>query len=272
MKPRPNIAAGVAASAWLIFIGVPLYALIIASFRPRTSYLEGGPVSIPSSVTLDNYAIVFDSGFPLYLRNTLLVALAVVALVLALALPVGYAVVRGRGWLNSWIFRLFLLGLAIPAQAVIIPVFYMINRLGLYDSLWAVILPTVAFSIPVSVLILAGSMRDISTELYEAMALDGATPWRTFRTLVVPLSRGSISTVAVFTALQAWNGFLFPLILTQSENTKVITLGLYVFIAQYGANVPALLAAVLLSALPIFAVYLFGRRALVSGLMGVGGK
>jgi xylobiose transport system permease protein len=115
-------------------------------------------------------------------------------------------------------------------------------------------------------------MRDISPELYEAMAMDGAAPWRVFLQLVLPLSKGGLSTITVFSALQAWNGFLFPLILTQSDETKVITLGLYDFQTQYGINVPGLLAAVVLSMIPILLVYLFARRALVQGLMGVGGK
>ena len=140
--------------------------------------------------------------------------------------------------------------------------------MGLYDTLWAVILPTAAFALPLSVLILTGSMRDISLELYEAMAIDGANSIRVFFRLVLPLTQSGISTIAVFTALQAWNGFLFPLILTQSDSTRVVTLGLY----QFGANIPALFAGVLLSAMPILVVYLFARRTLVSGLMGVGGK
>ncbi|MEA9984259.1 carbohydrate ABC transporter permease [Subtercola sp. RTI3] len=272
MKPRANVFAGLGSFAWLLVVGLPLYVVLSASLQPRASYLKGGPISIPTSLTLDNYASVFANGFLLYLFNTILVGVGVVALVLVLVLPLAYGIVRGRGWVNTGSFRLFLLGLAIPSQAVIIPIFLLINQLGLYDTLWAIILPTAAFALPVSVLILTGSMRDISNELYEAMTLDGASPTRIFFTLVLPLSKSGISTIAVFTALQAWNGFLFPLILTQSQSTKVVTLGLYSFINQYGANVPGLLAAVILSALPILIVYLFARRALVAGLMGVGGK
>ncbi|GAA0990304.1 carbohydrate ABC transporter permease [Subtercola frigoramans] len=272
MRPRTNIFAGFGSILWLIVVGVPLYVVLSASLQPRSSYLKGGPLSLPSSLTLENYASVFQNGFLLYLLNTVLVGIGVVALVLVLVLPLAYGVVRGRGRINMATFRVFLLGLAIPSQAVIIPLFLLINQLGLYDTLWAIILPTAAFSLPVSVLILTGSMRDISNELYEAMTLDGASPSKIFFTLVLPLSKSGISTIAVFTALQAWNGFLFPLILTQSQGTKVVTLGLFTFINQYGANVPGLLAAVILSALPILVVYLFARRALVSGLMGVGGK
>jgi xylobiose transport system permease protein len=104
------------------------------------------------------------------------------------------------------------------------------------------------------------------------MTVDGASPWRMFFTLALPLSRSGLATIVVFSALQAWNGFLFPLVLTQSDSTKVITLGLYDFQTAYGINVPGLLAAVLMSMVPVLLVYLFARRALVQGLMGVGGK
>jgi len=272
VKTRPNYGAGFAAVIWFAIVALPIYVLVSASVRGREGYLNKGPLSLISSPTLSNFSRVLTSGFLQFIGNTVVITFAVVGIVLVLALPVAYAVVRGTGWLNRGAFRLFLLGLAIPSQAVIIPVFLIINRMGLYDTLWAVILPTAAFALPISVLILTGSMRDISVELYEAMAIDGARSIRVFFRLVLPLTQSGISTIAVFTALQAWNGFLFPLILTQSDSTKVVTLGLFTFVNQYGADIPALLAGVLLSAVPILVVYLFARRALISGLMGVGGK
>jgi xylobiose transport system permease protein len=125
---------------------------------------------------------------------------------------------------------------------------------------------------PVSVLILTGTLRDISEDLYEAMALDGASATRMLFQLVIPMTKGGISTVVIYAALQAWNGFLFPLIFTQSDGPRVLTLGLFNYVSQFGVNIPALLASVVLSGIPIFAVYLVARRALVGGLMGVGGK
>lgn len=272
MKQRPNYVAGIAAFAWLLIIGVPLYALLNTSFHSQSIYATGGPLTAPTHLTTANFATVIDSGFLRDIGNTIIVAVATVVIVLLLAVPISYSVVRGRGWTSSSVFRIFLLGLAIPAQAVIIPLFLIINHIGLYDTLWAVILPTAAFAMPVSVLVLSGGMRDISSSMYEAMALDGASPARVLVQMVIPLSRGAIATTAVFASLSAWNGFLFPLIMTQSNGDKVVTLGLYNFVSEYGANVPALLAAVLLSAVPILIVYLCARRYLVMGLMGAGGK
>jgi xylobiose transport system permease protein len=272
VRQRPNYLAGAAAVVWLAIIGVPLYAVIATALRPKDQYVDSGPLAVPRSLTLENFRTVLAGNVPHYVLNTLIVAVLTVLVVLVLAIPAGYAVVRGRGFLSTAVFRLFLLGLAIPAQAVIIPVFLLINRLGLYDTYWAVILPTAAFSLPVSILVLSGGMRDINHELFESMAMDGAGPGRMLFRLVIPLSRSSIATVVVFTALSAWNGFLFPLILTQSTSTKVITLGVYDFIGQYQVNPPEVFAAVLISALPILAIYLLARKSLLRGLAGMGGK
>lgn len=272
MRARPNYPAGLATGLWLLIVAIPLYVLVNATLKTRADYTESGPLAPVRHATLTNYGDAFTSGFGRYLLNTALVTAAVVGVVLLLVPPLSYAIVRARGWATSLVFRAFLLGLAIPAQAVVVPVFYVITSVGLYDNLLGVILPTAAFALPVCTLVLSGAMRDITTDLYEAMAIDGASPTRSFFWLVLPLSRGGIATIVVFSALQAWNGFLFPLILTQSDSTKVITLGLYNFQTQYGINVPGLLAAVVVSMMPVLLVYLFARRALVQGLMGVGGR
>ncbi|GAA5003918.1 carbohydrate ABC transporter permease [Kitasatospora paranensis] len=272
MRHRTNHLAGLGSLVWLVVVGLPLYVLLTATLQTRADYAATGPLGIPTHLTLQNYLDDFSNGFGQYFLNTVIVTVSVVAIVLLVVPPLAYAIVRSRGRTTTTVFRLFLLGLAIPAQAVIVPMFYVISKAGLYDNLIGVILPTAAFSLPVCALILTGVMRDISPELYEAMAMDGAAPWRVFVQLVLPLSKGGLSTITVFSALQAWNGFLFPLVLTQSDDTKVITLGLYNFQTQYGINVPGLLAAVVLSMIPILLVYLFARRALVQGLMGVGGK
>jgi len=267
-----NPLAGLGSLVWLVLVIVPLYTLVSSSLMHQDEALNGDPLAIPTNPTLDNYRTVLDSGFSTMLSNTAIVAVATVAIVLVLSIPVAYVAVRTRSRLSGLAFRTFLLGVAIPAQAVIVPLYLLISKMGLYDSLPAIILPTAAFAMPVAVLILSGTMRDVSEEMYEAMALDGASSLRMLWQLAIPMSKAGISTVAIYTALQAWNGFLFPLILTQSEENRVLTLGLFNFMSQFGVNIPAVLAAIVLSVVPIFAVYLVARKALVNGLMGVGGK
>jgi len=269
---RGNPVSGLGSVIWLAIVLVPIYAMLSASLTSQDKALTGNPLNPPTSPTLDNYNTVLNSGFGHLLSNTAIVAVAVVAIVLGLSVPIAYVAVRTRNRWSGLAFRLFLLGVAIPAQAVVVPLYLLIAKLNLYDSLLAVILPTAAFAMPVSVLVLVGTLRDVSEDLYEAMALDGASPQRMLFQLAVPLAKGGISTVVIFAALQAWNGFLFPLIFTQSDGPRVLTLGLFNYVSQFGVNIPALLASVVLSGIPIFAVYLVARRALVGGLMGVGGK
>jgi xylobiose transport system permease protein len=272
MRRRPNYLAGAASLIWLFIIGLPLYVIFNATVQHRPDYAEGGPLAFPKHFTFDNFHLDFSGGFGQYFLNTVVVTVSVVALVLLLVPPLAYAIVRSPNGTIGGVFRLFLLGLAIPLQAVIVPMFYVISKAGLYDNLLGVILPTAAFAMPISTLVLSGTMRDIQRELFEAMSVDGASPWRMFFQLVLPMSKGGLSTITVFSALQAWNGFLFPLVLTQSDSSKVLTLGLFDFSTEHGVDIPGLLAAVVVSTLPILLVYLFARRALLQGLVGVGGK
>nr|WP_209310999.1 carbohydrate ABC transporter permease [Streptomyces spiramenti] len=272
MWRRANIPAGAGAALWLAIVLIPLYILVSATLRTREDYLERGAFAWPTSPSVESYRRVLAGDFLTYLLNTVVVTAACAALVVVLAVTVAYSVVRTRNEASRRVFQLFLLGLAIPSQAVIIPVYLIITELNFYDTLAAVILPTAAFALPVGVLILVGTMRDIDEETYESMALDGAGPLRTLLNLTVPMSRAGIATVGVFSALQAWNGFLFPFLLTQSRDTRVLTLGLYDYVGEFRVDVPALLAAVVLSVVPIFAAYLLARRQLVNGLMGVGGR
>ncbi|HEY3871371.1 MAG TPA: carbohydrate ABC transporter permease [Actinocrinis sp.] len=269
---RANHVAGGATLIWLVVIVVPLYVMLSVSFMTQREATGTGMLSLPSHPTLANYKLVFRNGFLHLMLNNVIVTVATVAIVLVLTVPLAFAIVRTRNRLAGTALRIFLLGLAIPQPVIIVPLYVMIVKLGLYDSLPAIILPTAAFAMPVTLLVLTGSMRDISDELYESMALDGASPARMLVSMVIPLSTGGISTVVVFAGLAAWNGFLFPLILTQSPQNQVLTTGLWQLSSQYGVNVPATLAALVLSGIPMLVLYLAARRALMAGVVGISGR
>ena len=269
---RANPAAGLASLVWLLIVVVPVYVMVNASFMPQGEALGGKLLEPASHATIGNYRLVLRSGFFHLLLNNVIVTAATIAIVLVLCVPLAFAVVRARGARSLLVFRIFLLGLAIPAPVIIVPLYVMVSRFGLYDTLWAIILPTAAFAMPVTLLVLVGTMRDISEELYESMAIEGASSAQMLIRLVIPLSTGGISTVSVFAGLSAWNGLLFPLILTQSPQNQVLTTGLWSLSSQYGVDVPATLAALTLSGIPMLVLYLAARRALISGVMGIGGK
>jgi raffinose/stachyose/melibiose transport system permease protein len=271
-RERPNVLAGLGGFAWLAVIILPIYYVVISSLRSEAGFFSTNPLAPPTDVTFDNYALVLQSGFGLYFLNSVIITVAAVAGTVAISLMAAYAVVRGSGRFVRGTFSVFLLGLAIPTHATIIPLYYMITRAHLYDSLLALILPSIGFAVPITVLILSNFIRDIPHELFESMRLDGAGDWRILWNLVLPLARPALVTVAIYDGLHVWNGFLFPLILTQSADKRVLPMALWAFQGEFTVNVPAVLAAVVLSTLPMLVAYVLGRRYLVRGLTAGFGK
>jgi raffinose/stachyose/melibiose transport system permease protein len=270
---RPNWLAGLSSLLWLAVVVLPLYWIVITSLKTQDHYYAENPMVPPSAPTLDNYRLVIASDFPQYFLNSVVVTVGAVIPAVLCAFMAAFAIVRGgSGWWLRSINSLFLMGLAIPLQATIIPVYLIIIRLRLYDTLPAIILPSIAFAIPLSVLVLSNFIRDVPRELFESMRLDGANDWRTLWSLAFPLTRPALVTVSIYNGLTIWNGFLLPLILTQSPNKRTLPLALWSFQGQYSVNVPAVLASVVLTTLPIVVVYVIGRRQLLGGLTAGFGK
>ncbi|MBO0701937.1 MAG: carbohydrate ABC transporter permease [Candidatus Dormibacteraeota bacterium] len=264
---RPNIVAGVFGVVWLIIVVAPIWYLILSSFRSQATYEVANPWLPEGPFTLGNFMAVMQQGFTTYLRNSILVTVSAVVLTTGLALLAGYAIVRGQTAFTRVVFRLFLLGLAVPGTAVLIPLFFLVTTVHLFDTFWAIVLPSAAFGLPVSVLVMTNFLRDVPTELFEAMAIDGAGERDLLLHLVLPIARPALVAVAVFNTLGAWNGFVFPLILTSSPAFRVLPLAIYNFEGEYTINVPAILATVLISAVPVVLFYAVGRRYLVRGLV-----
>ncbi|MFF4837032.1 carbohydrate ABC transporter permease [Streptomyces sp. NPDC001315] len=264
---RRNWAGGLAGWIWLVVVAVPLYWILITSLKAQSRYYSSNPLVPSGDPTLDNYRLVIESDFIRYFVNSAVVTVGAVVPAVVFSFMAAYAIVRGWRMRGLRVINgLFLMGLAIPLQATVIPVYLIIIKLHLYDSLLALILPSIAFAIPLSVLVLANFVRDIPKELFDSMRVDGATEWTTLWRLAAPLTRPAILTVTIFNGLTIWNGFLLPLILTQGPDRRTLPLALWTFQGQYGVNVPAVLASVVLTTLPVLVLYAFGRRQLLSGL------
>jgi raffinose/stachyose/melibiose transport system permease protein len=264
---RPNWLGGAAGWLWLLIVIVPVYWIVITSFKTQSNYFQTNPLAPPTEPTLDNYQLVIESNFVRYFVNSTIVAVGAVVPTVLVSFMAAYAIVRaGDDRILRSVNSLFLMGLAIPLQAAIIPVYLIVIRLQMYDTLLAIILPSIAFAIPLSVLVLSNFIRDVPKELFDSMRVDGASEWSTLWHLAFPLTRPALVTVSIYNGLAIWNGFLLPLILTQSPDQRTLPLALWTFQGQYSVNVPAVLASVVLTALPILALYVLGRRQLLSGL------
>jgi raffinose/stachyose/melibiose transport system permease protein len=264
-----NWIGGLAGWIWLFIVMVPIYWIVITSLKTENNYFASNPLAPPGDPTLDNFRLVIHSDFIHYFVNSTIVTLGAVVPAIAFSFMAAYAIIRdGRRWFLRSVNSLFLMGLAIPLQATIIPIYLMIIKLKLYDSLLALILPSIAFAIPLSVLVLSNFIRDVPRELFESMRVDGASEWVMLWRLAFPLTRPALVTISIYNGLTIWNGFLLPLVLTQSPSKRTLPLALWSFQGQYSVNIPAVLASVMLTALPILALYIVGRRQLVSGLSG----
>jgi raffinose/stachyose/melibiose transport system permease protein len=256
------------ATVWLVIVVAPLYYMVLASFRTQGTYLTANPWVPSGGLSASSYSTVFGAGLGRYLLNSVLLTAVCVALTVTLSLGAAFRIVRRSSRVVSAAFLVMLFGLAIPIQAIIVPIYVLIYKMHLYDTLFALILTLSAAAIPVSVLIMVSFVRDIPRELISAMLVDGGNEWTVFRRLIWPLSRPVLATLSIYNGLNVWNNFLLPLVLTQSGNVAVLPLGLTKLEGLYSINVPAVMAGVLLSVLPLLVLFVVMRRQVMNSLGG----
>ncbi|HEY8426667.1 MAG TPA: carbohydrate ABC transporter permease [Limnochordales bacterium] len=246
----------------------PLLFMIQTSVRTQMDFLVGGLWKLPTQPVWSHYADVLRAGFVRYLANTSLVAGASVLAIAAFGAMAAYVLARFRLRGLRLLFVLFVGGMLIPVHITLIPVYVLTRVLRLYDSLLGLIGPYVAFNLPVTIFILTGFFRDFPVELEEAAAIDGCSTARAFWSVVLPLSGPPLLTVVVYNLVILWNEFIFALVLTSSPSRWILTLGLWNFQGQYGLNVPAIMASVALSVLPLIVLYLIGQEKVMRGMLG----
>lgn len=264
-----RLVALILATVWLVIVAAPLYYMILASFRTQGTYLTSNPWVPAGGLSTSSYSTVFGAGLGRYLMNSVILTVVCIALTVTISLGAAYRIVRRRSKAVGAAFTMMLFGLAIPVQAIIVPIYILIYKMHLYDTLFALILTLSAAAIPVSVLIMVSFVRDIPRELIGAMLVDGGNEWTVFRRLIWPLSRPVLATLAIYNGLMVWNNFVLPLVLTQSTSIAVLPLGLTKLEGLYSVNVPAVMAGVLLSVLPLLALFAVMRRQVMNSLGGL---
>lgn len=214
-----------------------------------------------------NYVRVLSTTpFLRFLINSAVVALTTVLLVLVLAVCAAYSLARLRPRGSGVLSGLIMAGLTVPAIALVVPIYSLVDRAGLFDTYWAVIVPLTALSIPFGVLVGSNYIRAIPREVFEAAMLDGASDLRILVSIVVPVSRPILSVIAVFTFLAAWNEYLLPLLFLQDVDLKVVTQIPTYFQSQRLVDTPKIFAANVLISVPIILFYLFLQNTFRKGL------
>ena len=223
--------------------------------------------TLPARFSLANYQKVWATHFARFLLNSLFVVSISLSILLLAGSSAVFGLSRIRFRLRGFFYYLSVGGLTIPVHITLIPVYIITRDLGIYDTLWALIGPFMAFNMPVAVFVLASFMADIPASLEEAGYIDGASRFQVFWNVVLPISRPAMTAVGIYNAVILWNEFIFPLVLINSTSKRPLTLALWNFQGEFSADVPAMMAALLLSMIPLLIFYAATKERLIEGLV-----
>ena len=241
-----------------LFISIyPILWMVFYSFKNNEEIFVTNPFGFPKEFHFENYVnAVSQYNILNYFKNSVVVTLATIIISIVFALMFSYAAARMR-WKLSQAARVYLsLGLFIPVQIIFIPLIILVRDLRLLNTLWSLIVPYAAFNLSMSTLIFYGFYRGIPIEMEESAVIDGASIYRTFLSIILPLMGPSVATVVIFIFLGAWNEFSIALILISKESLKTLPLGLINFQGQFSTDWGAMGAALTIASLPTIIIYL----------------
>lgn len=266
MTRRPAPLAHLVLVANAVLVLAPMAIMTLSAFKTTREIFQN-PFGLPAVWRLDNFVRVWvQAKFALYTRNSVVVTLASIAVILALGAMAGYALGRFRFGGNDLLYLYFLSGLMLPIRLGIIPLFILMRDLRLLDTHWSLILTYAASGLPSAVFILTGFFRTLPSDLDSAARIDGAGEWLIFRRVMLPLVRPAMVIVTIYNVIPIWNDFFFPLVFIQSDRLKTLPLGMTVFFGQYFTDWATLFAGLTLAAVPVVALYVILSQHFIRGL------
>ena len=241
---------------------LPFLWMVSTSLKERGATMVFPPEFLPSNPQLQNYQQVIER-FPMltFMKNSIIVSLLTTIGTIVVASMAAYAFARMRFKGRNLLFLLYLSTMMIPSQVIMIPQFILLKNLGWIDSYQGLILPNIF-----------GVFLTIPTELEEAAFMDGANHWTVFMKVDLPLVKPTIATLFIFTFMQSWNNYLWPLIVTSSREMATLPLGLSLLQGRWSTNWNLVMAGVVISVIPILAVYLFAQKYFIQGMTMSGMK
>jgi multiple sugar transport system permease protein len=277
IKRRRRLSVGavivyVSATALALFWLVPLLWALSTSFKTEEAASLGQPIRwIPEDWSLEGYKVLFERGDHLtWMLNSTIVSTIVTVLTLILCVLAAYGFSRFDFPYKKLIFGSIIAGLMVPGQALIIPLFDLVNVLHLSNTYWGLALPQVVA--PVMVFILKRFFDGIPRDYEEAAKIDGAGHFRILWTIIIPLAGPIMAAVGIFTFIGSWNNFLWPLIAATDPSMMTLPVGLGTVAGGYGLFYSQTMASAVLGALPLLIVFLIFQKRIVEGVAGVGLK
>ncbi|MCL2552167.1 MAG: carbohydrate ABC transporter permease [Actinomycetia bacterium] len=253
-----------------VVMAVPLYLLVVNSFKSQDDILNNPFSLVPGRMTFAHlsaaihspqYNVIGGYGFTLFL------VVAVDVLCIVFAGPAAYAIARSMKRRTQLVMLYFLAGTFIPGAAVIIPVIYVLRDLGLANTVTGLIAHDVASTLPVSIFLFVGFIRTIPVDIDQAATIDGAGRYRTFWTIIFPLMRPAVVTVLILNSIGIWNDFISPqILLSPSSGHYTVTTAIYAGISQYSTDMTKVFPNLLLAVAPVVIFFLYMQRHIISGL------
>ncbi len=255
----------------IIFFAVytlfPLIWLIISSLKTNFEFLAGSPFALPKVPQWQNYVNALAvAGLGRMLLNSVFVGLAATAVNVIIASMGAYCISRFRFKGREKIFTLFTAGILVPLNALMVPYFVIINKLGLYNTYGGMILLYCAIGIPMSTFLIRGLMDSVPMELEEAAYIDGCGFFGRFFYLILPLSRTGIVTAATFEFLTCWNEFVFANLIVSSEKLRTVQVGIRYFTNQFSTDYVSMYAAIVISIIPSILGYIIFQEQIIAGM------
>ncbi|MCD7966540.1 MAG: carbohydrate ABC transporter permease [Clostridiales bacterium] len=257
--------------AVLILVAVvqifPLIWLADFSLASSNEMFTSGLLVIPKKIQWGNYVKAFiDGHFLLYLKNSILINGLAVILVLLVSIMAGFACRRMNWKLRGLVKTLLLMGMMIPIHATLLPNYKIFNQLRLTDTIWALLIPYVAFSLPQGLFLMSSFMESIPVELEEAAVMDGCGIYRIVFRIITPMMKSSIATVSIMTFLNNWNEFMMASTYLSSPKWKTLPFSVLEFTGQYSSNYAVQFAVMALTAAPAVIVYILLNKHITKGV------
>jgi raffinose/stachyose/melibiose transport system permease protein len=250
----------------VVFVATPLLATVLGGFK-SLGELRTNPFGLPQAWELEHYAsILFSKRYWQLLRNSAIIATLSVLLTLIVASMAAFVFAHIRFYGRTMLLNYLTMGLLFPAATAILPLFIKVRDLGLLDTYFGVVLPQVAFSLAMSILLLRRFFKDLPDELLEAALVDGCSYFAYFRHVTLPLSRPILATVGIIAFVHSWNAYLVPLVMLNSDSLYPWPLGIMVYQGEYSSEWHLILAFITLTILPTVLLFLLAQRHIVAGL------
>ena len=247
---------------------VPLLFVFVDGFR-STGQINASPTGLPSPWVWSNYSTILTSApFWQFLGNSALIAVVATVLAVVLGSMAGYALSRYEFRGREGIYTLFVSGLLFPLGVAALPLYLLLQRLGLLDSQFGVAIPEAAFQLSITIVILRPFMRSIPGEIEDAAIVDGASRIRFFWQILLPLSRPALVTVSLLAFVLSWNQYLLPLLVFTTGSHFTLPLGVATFQSTYSQNTGSILAFTALSMIPALAFFVLAEQQLIGGVAG----